>query len=29
MQWNTNQPWKRTDNAICCNMDGARDSHTK
>ena len=28
-QWNTTQPLKRKNNAICSNMDGTRDSHTK
>ena len=28
-QWNTTQPQKEQNNAICSNMDGTRDSHTK
>ena len=26
-QWNTTQPYKEQNNAICSNMDGTRDSH--
>ena len=29
IQWNTTQPQKRTNNAICNNMEATRDSHTK
>ena len=28
-QWNTIQPQKEQNNAICSNMDGTRDTHTK
>ena len=28
-QWNITQPSKRMNNAICSNMDGSRDDHTK
>ena len=28
-QWNTTQPQKRQNNAICSNMDATKDSHTK
>jgi len=28
-QWITTQPYKRTNDAICSNMDGTRDSHTE
>ena len=27
--WNTTQPQNEQNNAICSNMDGTRDSHTK
>ena len=29
IQWNTTQPQKEWNNAICSNMDGPRDYHTK
>ena len=28
-QWNTAQPLKKQNNAICKNMDGTRDSYAK
>ena len=28
-EWNITQPLKRMKNAICSNMDGPRDYHTK
>ena len=27
--WNTTQPWKGQNDAICSNMDGTRDAHTE
>ena len=29
MEWNITQSWKEQNNAICSNMDGPRDCHTK
>ena len=29
IQWNITQPKKELNNAICSNMDGPRDDHTK
>jgi len=28
-QWNTIQPWKEQNNAICSSMDGTRNSHSE
>ena len=28
-QWNTTQPWKEWNNAVCSDVDGPTDYHTK